>query len=218
MELISWAVQTIKDFIEAIGLAGIFFLMTLESMAIPVPSEIVMTFGGWLAYEGKLSFFWVGMAGTLGCVAGSIIAYKIGEYGGRPFIVKYGKYLLLRESSVDDAEVWFKKHGNLAVFGSRLLPVVRTFISIPAGIAKMNLPIFILLSFLGSLPWCYALTYAGYYLGANYESINAYFNLFTIIVVIAAAALLYYYLYRRKKSRKKKKDMRDSTENAAHDE
>jgi membrane protein DedA with SNARE-associated domain len=206
MDLISWAVQLIKDFIEAIGYVGIFFLMTLESMALPVPSEIVMTFGGWLAFEGKLSLFWVGMAGTLGCVAGSIIAYKIGEYGGRPFIRKYGKYLFLKESSVDDAEVWFKKHGNWAVFGSRLLPVVRTFISVPAGIAKTNFPVFIVLTFLGSLPWCYALTYAGYFLGENYESLNSYYNLFAIIVVVAVVALFFYYLYHRKKRRDKRNE------------
>jgi len=201
MDLISWGVQTIKDFIEAIGYGGIFFLMTLESMALPVPSEIVMTFGGWLAYDGKLSLFWVGLAGTLGCVAGSMIAYKIGEYGGRPFIRKYGKYIFLKESSVDDAEVWFKKHGNWAVFGSRLLPVVRTFISIPAGIAKTNFPMFIALTFLGSLPWCYALTYAGFYLGANYEILSPYYNLFTIIVIVALVALFFYYMHRRRRKR-----------------
>jgi membrane protein DedA with SNARE-associated domain len=199
MDLISWGIQVIYDFIETIGYAGIFFLMTLESMAIPIPSEIVMTFGGWLAYDGKLDLFWVGMAGTLGCVLGSAIAYKIGEYGGRPFISKYGKYLLLKESSLDAAEVWFKKYGSVVVFGSRLLPVIRTFISIPAGIAKMNFWVFLVLTFLGSLPWCYALAYAGYYLGANYESVQAYFNVLTIIVVIAAVALLSYYFYIRRR-------------------
>lgn len=202
MDLISWGIQVVYDFIEAVGYAGIFLLMTLESMAIPVPSEIVMTFGGWLAYDGKLDLFWVGMAGTLGCVAGSAIAYWIGDYGGRPFIKRYGKYLLLNESSIDAAEVWFKKYGALVVFGSRLLPVVRTFISIPAGFAKMNFWVFLVLTFLGSLPWCYALAYAGYYLGANYESIQASFNLLTIIVVVAAAALLLYYLYFRKRRTK----------------
>jgi len=215
MDLISWAIQSIKDFIEAIGYVGIFFLMTLESMALPVPSEIVMTFGGWLAYDGKLDIFWVGLAGTMGCVAGSMIAYKIGEYGGRPFIKKYGKYLLLKETTVDDAERWFKKHGNWAVFGSRLLPVVRTFISIPAGIAKTNFPTFILLTFLGSLPWCYALAYAGYYLGASYESLTPYYNLFTILVVILAVIGLFYYLYHRKKHHKKK--AKDELDGASRD-
>jgi membrane protein DedA with SNARE-associated domain len=202
MDLISWGIQVVYDFIEAVGYAGIFLLMTLESMAIPVPSEIVMTFGGWLAFDGKLDLFWVGMVGTLGCVVGSAIAYKIGEYGGRAFIKKYGKYLLLNESSIDASEVWFKKYGAVAVFGSRLLPVIRTFISIPAGIAKMNFWVFLVLTFLGSLPWCYALAYAGYYLGANYESLQANFNVLTIIVVIAAVALLFYYFYIRKRNSK----------------
>lgn len=204
MDLITWAIQTIKDFIDSIGYIGIFFLMTLESMALPVPSEIVMTFGGWLAWDGKLSLFWVGMAGTLGCVAGSIIAYKIGEYGGRAFIRKYGKYIFLKESSVDRSEEWFKKHGQLAVFGSRLLPVVRTFISIPAGIAKMDFTRFVVLTFLGSLPWCFALTYAGYVLGANYESINSYFNLFTVIVLVAVVAIIAYYLVRRRRRKRER--------------
>ncbi|HUL38837.1 MAG TPA: DedA family protein [Methanomassiliicoccales archaeon] len=202
MDLISWGIQTLKDFIATVGYPGIFLLMTLESMAIPIPSEVVMTFGGWLAYDGVLSLFWVGMAGTLGCVAGSAIAYWIGEYGGRPFIKRYGRYLLLSEESIDSAETWFKKYGAIAVFGSRLLPVVRTFISIPAGIAKMNFWSFIVLTFLGSLPWCYALAYAGYLLGANYESIQGNFTLLTILVVVAVAALLVYFIYIRRRRSK----------------
>ncbi len=204
MDLISWGIQVLKDFIEAVGYPGIFLLMTLESMFVPVPSEIVMTFGGWLAYDGVLSLFWVGMAGTLGCVMGSMIGYWIGQYGGRAFIRKYGKYLLLKESSIDAAEVWFKKYGAIAVFGTRLLPVVRTFISIPAGIAKMPFLSFVVLTFLGSLPWCYALAYAGYLLGANYESISGYFGILTVLVVIVAAVLLIYFIYVRRRPSKQR--------------
>jgi membrane protein DedA with SNARE-associated domain len=205
MDLFSLVIQSIKDFIEAIGYFGIFFLMTLESMALPVPSEVILTFGGWLAYNGSLNIFWVGMAGTLGCVVGSIIAFKIGEYEGRPFVRKYGKYFFLKESNVDEAELWFKKYGQWAVFGSRLLPVVRTFISIPAGMAKMNLLRFVVLTFLGSLIWCYALTYIGYYLGKNYESINSYFNLLVIVVVVIVGPLLIYYIFTKNKKKNERR-------------
>lgn len=199
MDLFSMFIQYIKDFIDSIGYLGIFFLMTLESMALPVPSEVIMTFGGWLAYDGRLDLFWVGMAGTLGCLAGSIIAYKAGEYGGRAFIKRYGKRIFLKESSMDRAEVWFRKHGQWAVFGSRLLPVVRTFISIPAGIAEMKFSSFVALTFLGSLIWCYALTFAGYYLGKNYGSLNSYFNILIIVVLIVVGSVLIYYKFRRMK-------------------
>jgi len=201
MDLFSMVIQSIKNFIDAVGYPGIFFLMTLESMALPIPSEVIMTFGGWLAYDGRLDLFWVGMAGTLGCLAGSVIAYKAGEYGGRAFIKRYGKHIFLKESSVDRAEAWFAKHGQWAVFGSRLLPVVRTFISIPAGIAEMRFSNFVILTFLGSMIWCYALTYSGYYLGKNYNSLNSYFNILVTVVLVAVGFILIYYKFLRNKGK-----------------
>jgi membrane protein DedA with SNARE-associated domain len=198
MDIITWGVTVLEDFIAAIGYLGIFLLMTLESMALPIPSEVVMTFAGALAFQGRLDIWGVTLAGTIGCTVGSVLAYAIGMYGGRSFICRYGRYVLLRPGHIDAAEQWFKKYGNLAVFGSRLLPVVRTFISLPAGMAKMNFPRFVLLSFAGSLPWCFMLAYLGYYLGGNWQVIQTYFGLFTIIVVVAVAALLIWYFLIRK--------------------
>ncbi|MDD1771105.1 MAG: DedA family protein, partial [Methanomassiliicoccales archaeon] len=146
MDIISWAIQVLKDFIAAGGLAGIFFLMTLESMCLPVPSEIVLTFGGWLAFDGRLDFLGVVLAGTFGCLAGSLIAYYVGYKGGRALVHRYGHALHVSEDSIHGAEEWFLKHGDLAIFGSRLLPVVRTFISLPAGLAKMNVTRFSILT------------------------------------------------------------------------
>jgi LPXTG-motif cell wall-anchored protein len=201
MDIISWGIQFVKDFIGGIGIIGIFLLMTLESMCLPIPSEIVLPFGGWLASEGKLDVFMVGLAGSLGCLAGSMIAYAIGFYGGRPFIVRYGRYVFLKERTIESVECWFKKYGTVAIFGSRLLPVVRTFISLPAGVAKMDFPRFVFLSFIGSVPWCFAFAYAGYYLGQNWESLSEAYNL-AIIIVIAAVLILslwFFYFRRRKK-------------------
>ncbi len=207
MDIITWAIVIIKDLIAAGGLAGIFFLMTLESMLLPVPSEIVMTFGGWLAYDGRLGLIGIILAGTFGCLAGSLIAYYIGYYGGRGLVHRYGRTLHVDEKTIDGAESWFKKHGDLAIFGSRLLPVVRTFISLPAGLAKMNLTRFCIETFVGSLIWCAILGYAGYLLGANWEAIDKLMGPITIIVVIVTVAVLvwYFMFYKKSKARSETK-------------
>jgi len=200
MDIISSGILFAKDFINGIGVIGVFLLMTLESMCLPIPSEIVLPFGGWLASEGRLDVFMVGLAGSLGCLAGSVIAYAIGFYGGRPFILRYGRYVFLKERHIESAECWFRKYGNIAIFGSRLLPVMRTFISMPAGVAKMDFTRFAILSFIGSVPWCFAFAYAGYYLGKNWESLSPIYDLF-IIIVIAAIVILtswFFFLKRRK--------------------
>jgi membrane protein DedA with SNARE-associated domain len=200
MDIITWGVMALEDFIAAIGYPGVFLLMMLESMALPIPSEVVMTFAGVLAFEGRLDLIGVTLAGAIGCTVGSILAYAIGMYGGRSFICKYGRYVLLKPGHIDAAERWFRKYGNAAVFGSRLLPVVRTFISLPAGMAKMDFPRFVGLSFIGSLPWCFVLAYLGFYLGGNWQVIESYFGIFTIIVVIVVGALLTWYFVIRKRS------------------
>jgi membrane protein DedA with SNARE-associated domain len=199
MDIIAWAITTFEDIIAAIGYPGVIILMTLESMALPIPSEVVMTFAGALAFQGRLDLFAVTLAGTLGCTIGSILAYAIGLYGGRAFVCRYGRYVMLKPGHIDSAERWFWKYGNLAIFGSRLLPVVRTFISLPAGMAKMDFPRFVVLSTVGSLPWCLVLAYLGYYLGGNWQAVNSYFNLFTLIVVLVVAALLIWYFLLRKR-------------------
>ncbi|MGD1060718.1 MAG: DedA family protein [Methanomassiliicoccales archaeon] len=207
MDIVTWAIQSMKDFIAGGGLIGIFFLMTLESMLLPVPSEVVLTFGGWLAFEGRLDLVGVILAGTFGCLAGSLIAYYIGDLGGRALVHRYGRALHVNQKTIDGTEAWFHKHGDLTVFGSRLLPVVRTFISLPAGLAKMNVPRFSVLTFVGSLIWCSILAYAGFLLGTNWQAVEQVSLPITIVVVVGTVAVLlwYFLVVRKKKARQQAK-------------
>src|SRR5215475_4660279 len=151
--------------ISALGYSGVVLLMAIESACIPLPSEIIMPFSGYLVSRGELNLWWVGIAGAVGCVLGSLVAYWVGMYGGRPFIEKYGKYILLSRHDLDLADRWFAKYGEVIVFTARLLPAIRTFIAFPAGVARMNIPRFIIYTFAGSLPWCIGLAYVGKKLG-----------------------------------------------------
>lgn len=187
----------IADIIGQVGYLGIFILMALESVCLPIPSEVVMTFGGFAAQRGDLNFWLVGLAGSLGCLAGSSIAYIIGYYGGRPFLKKYGKFVMINEHDLDRADRWFLKYGIEAVFITRLLPIVRTFISLPAGMAKMDFTKFAIYSFAGSLPWCYALTYAGIMLGKKWELLQQYWIYLDVFVILGLAALAAYVLYNK---------------------
>lgn len=158
------------------GYLAIFFLMLLESACIPIPSEVTMLFGGALASAAfvgggrELALFWVGIVGTAGNVVGSWLAYGAGAVGGRPLVDRFGRYLLIRPHEADRAHVWFERHGDAAVFVSRLLPVVRTFISVPAGVARMRFGKFTVYTVLGCLPWTFALAWAGYGLGQSWTS------------------------------------------------
>src|SRR3989449_2366262 len=147
--------------ISALGYSGIVLLMAIESACIPLPSEIIMPFAGSLVYKGEFNLWAVGIAGAVGCVLGSLIAYWVGMYGGRPLIEKYGRYVLISKHDLDLADRWFGSYGEVIVFASRLLPVIRTFIAFPAGVARMNLTRFLAYTFLGSLPWCLGLAYVG---------------------------------------------------------
>jgi len=169
---------TLTDFITeeivTYGYLAIFILMVLESAAVPVPSEVTMLFGGALASaafvgEGRqLDLFWVGIVGAVANVVGSWLAYVLGAVGGRPLVDRFGRYLLIRPHEVDRAHGWFDRRGDVTVFVARLLPVVRTFISLPAGVARMNPVKFTLYTLLGSLPWTFALAWIGYVLGGNW--------------------------------------------------
>ncbi|MDQ3991313.1 MAG: DedA family protein, partial [Actinomycetota bacterium] len=159
------------EVIGAYGYYAVFALMMLESALIPIPSEVTMPFGGFLVSRGDLSFFWVGMLGAIANVVGSWLAYWLGIWGGRPLVERWGRYVFLRAHDLDRAEAWFDKHGEATVFFSRLLPVVRTFISLPAGVARMPFWRFTAYTFLGCLPWSFALTWLGYVLGANWETV-----------------------------------------------
>jgi membrane protein DedA with SNARE-associated domain len=183
------------------GYYAVFVLMVLESACIPIPSEVTMVFGGFLVSRGRLDFFWVGLLGTLANVLGSWIAYWVGVVGGRPLIERWGKYIFLRKHELDRAEVWFEKHGEAAVFVSRLLPVVRTFISLPAGVAKMPFAKFTVYTFLGCLPWTFALTWAGFILGENWETFIKYGEPVSIAIGVLLLAALVWWLVKRARAK-----------------
>jgi len=204
--MIAWIIEILASFIIAIissgGYAGVILLMAIESACIPLPSEIIMPFSGYLVFRGEFGLYWVGLAGAFGCVVGSVPAYYLGLYGGRPLIEKYGKYVLVSHHDLDLADRWFGRYGDWAIFFSRLLPVVRTFISFPAGVAKMNVPRFIIYTFVGSFPWCLGLAYIGMKLGENWDTLGAYFHKFDIVIGILIAAGAVYYIWRHLKNRK----------------
>ncbi|MCX5751544.1 MAG: DedA family protein [Candidatus Saganbacteria bacterium] len=189
-QIIDLLVQLVTSIISQIGYIGITVLMTFESACIPIPSEIIMPFSGFLVSAGKLNLILVTLAGAFGNLIGAVITYAIGYYGGRPFILKYGKYFFVKEKEVHHAEKFFERWGDFSVFLSRNLPIIRTFISLPAGVAEMNFPKFAIYSFLGSIPWCFALTYIGFMLGSNWMLIRKYGHILDIIVGIFILLLI----------------------------
>ena len=183
-----------EEWVTTYGYAAIFLLMLAESACIPFPSEVTMLVGGWYAADGRLDFFLVGAAGVLGNLVGSWIAYAIGRKTGRALLDRYGRYVLIRSHDIDRGEVWWARHGDAATFFSRLLPVIRTFISLPAGMARMPFGKFSLYTFLGVIPWTYALTYVGVLVEDNWERVLDYFDIPTLIIglsLVAAAAIWY---------------------------
>jgi membrane protein DedA with SNARE-associated domain len=188
------------------GYMAIFALMALESACIPIPSEVTMVFGGALTTSAvvgsghELSLVWVGVAGILGNLAGSWAAYGVGAWGGRPLIDRFGRYLLIRPHEVDRAQSWFEQRGELTVFVSRLLPVIRTFISLPAGIARMRLRTFTAYTLLGCIPFVYALAIAGHVAGANWEHVRKLVSPISWVLAGALVILGVVYVARRWKT------------------
>jgi membrane protein DedA with SNARE-associated domain len=180
---------------------GVVLLMAIESAAIPLPSEIIMPLAGWfLVDERGLGQEWLLLAafcGALGNLIGSLAAYAVGAWGGRPLLFRYGRYVLISREEVGRAERWFSRYGGWAVFVSRLLPVVRTFISLPAGVARMDVWRFSTLTFVGSFLWSLGLAWAGFQLGENYDRIREWMRPADIPILIALVALVAWYLYRR---------------------
>lgn len=200
--------QLILDFIrntyELMGWPGVIALMALESACIPVPSEIIMPFAGWmLIQEGSMAVAFILLAGVYGAIGntiGSVIAYVVGMWGGRPLLERYGKYILISRHDLEMADRWFVRKGSWSIFISRLLPVVRTFISLPAGIARMNFIKFLVYTFIGSFIWSIGLTYGGYLLGVHWEQIRNVMRPFDpfILAVILVAFVIYIYRHIRK--------------------
>ncbi|MEO7804865.1 MAG: DedA family protein [Actinomycetota bacterium] len=193
--------ESIVLYVGAWGYVAIFVLMVLESACIPIPSEITMPVGGLLAAAGRLNFIAVGMIGAVANLVGSWAAYAVGRGGGRQLLLKYGRFILIKPHDIDKADRWFEKFGDRAVFFSRLLPVVRTFISLPAGVARMPLLRFSILTLAGCLPWSFALAYAGFLLGDNWEKILPYTEPVTYGVAVVVAAVIGWWFFKRMRSR-----------------
>jgi membrane protein DedA with SNARE-associated domain len=195
--LIDWVTATIGDH----GLFAVFGLMLLESMGILIPSEAISPFAGYLVSRGQMGFFGAVAAGVLGNLVGSWVAYFIGLWGGRELWFHYGRYVGVRAHHLKVAEKWFDKYGEFTVFVSRCLPVVRTFISFPAGTARMNFAKFTFYTFLGCVPWVLALTYFGYYLGENWDEVGDFLHYLDYAVALAVLAGGVYLLLRWRSSR-----------------
>ena len=169
--------------ISALGYAGVLLLMAIESACVPLPSEVIMPFSGYLVSQGELTLWGVALAGALGCVLGSLVAYYVGLWGGRPLAQKYGRYLLISQHDLDLADRWFSRHGDITIFVGRLLPVVRTFIAFPAGVSRMPLLKFVAYTFVGSLIWCWALAWVGMRLGQHWDTLGTWFHRFDALIL-----------------------------------
>jgi membrane protein DedA with SNARE-associated domain len=190
--------------ISAGGYIGVALLMGIESACIPLPSEIIMPFAGYLVHTGQLKLFWVATAGAIGCNLGSIPAYWLGAWGGRPAVERFGRFVLLSRHDLDRVEHFFKKYGGITVLIGRLLPVVRTFIALPAGIARMPQLRFHAYTFIGSWPWCYALAYVGMKLGDRWETdprFKEIFHRFHLAVELVLVAGIIWFVYTHWKNR-----------------
>lgn len=199
--ILEFIARFITSVIDTMGYLGIVLLMGIESACIPLPSEIIMPFSGYLVYTGRFNLTWVAVAGAIGCNAGSVVAYYMGSWGGRRLVEKYGRYVLITKHDLDMADRFFARWGDWAVFIARLLPVVRTFIALPAGIARMNVVRFHIFTFLGSLPWCWALAYAGLKLGENWPRLRDYFHKFDYLIGIVIVAAGVWFIRDRWKNR-----------------
>ena len=182
------------------GYVGIAILMAIESACIPLPSEIIMPFAGYLVSTGRFDLYLAATAGAIGCNLGSIVAYEIGKRGGRPVAERWGRYLLIGPGELDAADRFFARWGSIAVLIGRLLPVIRSFIAFPAGVARMRLVPFHVYTFLGSWPWCFGLAWVGMKLGSKWDSdprVKAAFHRADLAIGIALIALIAFYIWHR---------------------
>jgi membrane protein DedA with SNARE-associated domain len=190
--------EFIKAAISSLGYPGITVLMGIESACIPLPSEVIMPFAGYLVYTERFSSLaLVATLGAIGCNLGSLLAYEVGAYGGRPLIERFGKYILMNRHDLDVSDRFFQKYGSITVFIGRLLPVVRTFIALPAGIARMPRGKFHLYTFAGSWPWCYALAYFGFALGEHWDTdprLKQWMHRFDALIVLALLLGIIYFV------------------------
>ncbi len=189
------------NLVDKTGYAGIFLLSALESCAIPIPSEVVVPFSGFLAVSGRFNVWLVILVATIANLVGSVILYLIGRSGGRWFLERYGKYVLIHKYDLEKGEEWFRKHGEVAIFWSRMLPVARTYVSLAAGAEEMSFYRFSLFTFLGSLPWNMGLAIIGYKAGKNWMVLENYFRKLDLFIVILTVALVVWYVWRHLKNK-----------------
>ena len=194
--LLLWLSETMEHIITVLGPWGVSLLMAIESCNIPLPSEAVLPFAGILVNNGVMNFHIAAIFGAIGCVLGSIPSYYLGYFGGRPFVEKYGKYFLVSQKDLEDADKWVDKYGDWAFFICRMLPVIRTFISFPAGILRARKRVFFTLTFLGSLLWCYVLVFVGVKMGENMEALKSIWHKFDAIIIVACLILGGIYIYK----------------------
>lgn len=196
MGLTDWIVNYATYLIDVTGYWGIFVLMTMESMFLPVPSEAVMPFAGFNISDGSLSWVGVFIASTLGSLVGSTLSYAIGYWGGKPFVLKFGKYLLIDEKHLMLTEQFFQKYGNITIFICRFIPVIRHVVSIPAGIGKMNFFSFLIYTGIGASAWNMFLAWAGFELRQRWTEIMHYSHVVDLVVLVAIVVALAYYAYK----------------------
>lgn len=205
MPLLSIVLEKIGIFavniISSLGYFGVFFLMVLESMVFPIPSELVMPFAGFIAYQGNFNFLLVVLFSSLGSITGSLISYYIGKVGGNHLVIKYGKYFLLDVEDLKKTEHWFSKKGESTIFIGRLIPIIRHLISIPAGIGKMHLTKFCIYTIAGATIWNTFLAYLGYLLGQNWSLVRHYTEPISIVVAILLLAGGIYFIYKHIKNK-----------------
>jgi membrane protein DedA with SNARE-associated domain len=203
-------VEFLTTLMQSIGWLGVVVIMALESANIPIPSEVTMPLSGWMLVQARggtalQAFLLGGLWGAVGCTIGSVISYALGAWGGRPLVKRYGKYILVSHEDLEKADRWFARWGDWAAFISRLLPIVRTFISFPAGVVRMNFPRFTVFSFIGSFIWCGLLALGGFYFGEHWEELRAIMRPFDIpIAIVIVAAGVYYVYHHIQKNRKEK--------------
>ena len=193
--------QIIVEYIGHMGYWGIFLLMFLESTFFPFPSEIIMIPAGYLAFKGEMNVYLVVIIGILGSVSGALFNYYLAMHFGRRFILKYGKYVFIKEETLDKLEAFFRKHGELSTFNGRLIPGIRQLISLPAGLAKMNIVTFSIYSALGAGIWVIVLVALGYLLGSNEALISEYLHTATLIALVSVVFITLFYVIRNKRKK-----------------
>ena len=187
----TWIVSLIENY----GYIGLYLGMLLEAIIIIIPSELILAMGGILAAQGYMAFWGVFFVGLLGSLSCALVIYYIGYYGGRPFIEKYGKYFFMKEEDIAVADRWFNKYGMIAALLGRNFPIVRTLISFPIGVTRLNVYKFMLYSTIGSIPWTFIFVYAGFQLGDKWEVVANYINVLKIPIIIILLALIGFYIY-----------------------